>query len=107
MNTFDLWPCYGYVYQKIEVSMKQRTTTVRALIDPKKKENVSKILRRMGINHSEAINIFYSLIEEYRGFPFDLKLPDEKGKQDINPELISHLKQSVKKNYRLGELLAE
>ena len=87
--------------------MKQRTTTVRALIDPKKKENVSRILRRMGINHSEAINIFYSLIEEYQGFPFDLKLPDKKGEQDINPEIISHLKQSMKKNYRLGELLAK
>ena len=87
--------------------MKQRSTTVRALIDPKKKENVSKILRRMGINHSEAINIFYSLIEEYQGFPFELKLPDDKVKQELNPELVSHLKQSVKKNYRLGELLAE
>ena len=87
--------------------MKQRSTTVRALIDPKKKENVSKILRRMGINHSEAINIFYSLIEEYKGFPFDLKLPEEKVTEGLNPELISHLKHSVKKNYRLGELLAK
>ena len=87
--------------------MKQRSTTVRALIDPKKKENVSKILKRMGINHSEAINIFYSLIEEYKGFPFDLKLPEERVAEDLNPELISHLKQSVKKNYRLGELLAK
>ena len=87
--------------------MKQRTTTVRALIDPKKKENVSKILRRMGINHSEAINIFYSLIEEYKGFPFDLKLPEEVEKSEINPEVILHLKQSIKKNYRLGELLAK
>jgi len=87
--------------------MKQRSTTVRALIDPKKKENVSKILRRMGINHSEAINIFYSLIEEYKGFPFDLKLPENGEKKDLNPDLISHLKQSVKRNYRLGELLAK
>jgi addiction module RelB/DinJ family antitoxin len=87
--------------------MKQRTTTVRALIDPKKKENVSRILRRMGINHSEAINIFYSLIEEYQGFPFDLKLPDKEENREVNPKIISYLKQSVKKNYRLGKLLAE
>jgi len=107
LNIFDLWPHYGYIYQKIEVKMKQRSTTVRALIDPEKKENVSKILRRMGINHSEAINIFYSLIEEYQGFPFELKLPDDKVEQNLNPKLVSHLKQSVKKNYHLGELLAE
>ncbi|MGD8782043.1 MAG: hypothetical protein PVH88_24155 [Ignavibacteria bacterium] len=36
-----------------------RTVTVRAMIDPKKKERVSKILSRLGINHSEAINIYY------------------------------------------------
>ena len=87
--------------------MKQRTTTVRALIDPKKKENVARILRRMGINHSEAINIFYSLIEEYKGFPFDLKLPEEREEKQLNPDLIDHLKKSIKKNYRLGELLAK
>jgi addiction module RelB/DinJ family antitoxin len=87
--------------------MKQRTTTVRALIDPKRKENVSKILRRMGINHSEAINIFYSLIEEYKGFPFELKLPEQSGTNEMSSEMIHHLKLSIKKNYKLGELLAK
>ena len=87
--------------------MKQRTTTVRALIDPKRKENVSNILRKMGINHSEAINIFYSLIEEYKGFPFELKLPEKSTEVSLDPELINHLKTSIKKNYRLGELLAK
>jgi antitoxin component of RelBE/YafQ-DinJ toxin-antitoxin module len=61
----------------------------------------------MDINHSEAINIFYSLIEEYKGFPFDLKLPDVYGEKNLDPELITHLKKSIKKNYRLGELLAK
>ena len=87
--------------------MKKRTTTVRALIDAKRKENVSKILRRMGINHSEAINIFYSLIEEYNGFPFELRLPEQVKSNELNPDLILHLKKSIKKNYRLGELLAK
>lgn len=87
-----------------------RTTTVRALMDPNKKESVTKILSRMGITHSEAINIFYSLIEEYRGFPFDLKLPEpnstKKNSEAIQPELMSHLKSSIRQNRRLGELLA-
>ncbi len=85
-----------------------RTVTVRAMIDPAKKERVAKILSRLGINHSEAINIFYSLIEEYKGLPFDLKLPQaESNNGNINEEIISQLKESIKKNYKLGQLLAE
>jgi len=85
-----------------------RTVTVRALIDPKKKERVSKILSRLGINHSEAINIYYSLIEEYKGLPFDIKIPEKESKdKNLNPEVIQHLKESVKKNRHLGELLAK
>ncbi|RLA38618.1 MAG: type II toxin-antitoxin system antitoxin, RelB/DinJ family [Gammaproteobacteria bacterium] len=88
-----------------------KTSTVRALMDPRKKERVTRILKRMGINHSEAINIFYSLIEENRGFPFDLKLPNqdlpERDTSSINPEVLSHLKDSLKKNRQLGELLAK
>ena len=87
-----------------------KTTTVRALIDPKRKKNVSRILKRMGLNHSEAINIFYSLIEEYKGFPFDLRLPENETEivdKDINSELLIQIKESVRKNRQLGELLAK
>lgn len=89
----------------------KRTATVRALMDPNKKESVTQILNRIGITHSEAINIFYSLIEEYRGFPFDIKLPEKetrkKESEKIRPEVLSHLKKSVRQNKRLGELLAK
>ena len=67
-----------------------------------------KILSRLGINHSEAINIFYSLIEEYKGFPFNVQLPSEgTPNNNVSPEVLTSLKESVKKNYRLGELLAK
>jgi addiction module RelB/DinJ family antitoxin len=85
-----------------------KTVTVRAMIDPKKKEKVSKILSRLGINHSEAINIFYSLIEEYKGFPFYIQLPQEATtNNNVSPEVLTFLKESVKKNYPLGQLLAK
>ncbi len=75
-----------------------KTVTVRAMIDPKKKEKVSKILSRLGINHSEAINIFYSLIEEYKGFPFNIQLPPEgTPNKNVSPEVLTSLKESVKK----------
>ncbi len=85
-----------------------RTVTVRAMIDPEKKAKVSQILSRLGINHSEAINIFYSLIEEYQGIPFSIKLPPkETASSNVSPEILVLLKESVKKNHRLGELLAK
>jgi len=85
-----------------------KTVTVRAMIDPKKKERVSKILGRLGINHSEAINIYYSLIEEYKGLPFNIKLPEKDlANKNVNPEVIDCLKESIKNNRRLGELLCK
>lgn len=86
-----------------------KTATVRALIDPIKKAKVEKILKRIGINHSEAINIYYSLIEEFKGLPFELRLPEDQKQVLVSPNLdtIRHLKQSIKKNHRLGELLAK
>lgn len=88
----------------------RKTSTVRALMDQNKKNKVAKILKRIGINHSEAINIFYSLIEEYKGFPFDLRLPDtndDNKNYNVSPKVLVHLKDSIKKNRRLGELLAK
>ena len=86
-----------------------KTATVRALIDPDKKNKVEKILKRIGINHSEAINIFYSLIEEFKGLPFELKLPDvnQKSISSLSPDVVNYLKESVKKNHSLGELLEQ
>jgi addiction module RelB/DinJ family antitoxin len=84
----------------------KKSTTVRAVMDPDKKDKVSRILRRMGINHSEAINIFYSLIQEYQGFPFKVRLPETE-KEQIQKDAIAHLKDSMKKNHKLGQLLAQ
>ncbi|MBC8548203.1 MAG: type II toxin-antitoxin system RelB/DinJ family antitoxin [Candidatus Brocadiales bacterium] len=85
-----------------------KTTTVRALMDPEKKESVGDILKRLGINHSEAINIYYSLIEEFNGLPFELRIPKQtKDPQKLSDTLRSHLKASIKQNRELGQLLAK
>ena len=88
-----------------------KSTTVRAMMDPAKKEKVNHILGRLGLNHSEAINIYYSLIEEYKGLPFPLALPGNESTaeatKEIRPDVLKHLKMSVRKNHRLGELLAQ
>ena len=88
-----------------------KSTTVRAMMDPKKKDKVNHILARLGLNHSEAINIYYSLIEEYKGLPFPISLPDsDAGTEtttELRPDVLKYLKLSVRKNHRLGELLAQ
>lgn len=87
-----------------------KTATVRASMEPDKKENVTKILKRLGVNHSEAIKIFYSLIEEYHGLPFNVRIPDhitENGPNElVRPEVLKHLNDSLDRIRRLGELLA-
>ena len=58
-----------------------KKTTVRATVAPEKKEKVSAILSELpSKNNDEKI---------------------------IRPEVISHMKDSMEKNHRLGELLAE
>ena len=93
--------------------MMKKTTTVRATIDPEKKQKAGEILARLGMNHSEAINIFYSLIVENQGIPFPVRLPERKGEGGkktpsaasgvLDPELLSHLKKSARINLRLGK----
>ncbi|RTZ90031.1 MAG: type II toxin-antitoxin system antitoxin, RelB/DinJ family [Deltaproteobacteria bacterium] len=90
----------------------KKTTTVRAMIAPEKKQKAGEILARLGMNHSEAINIFYSLIIENEGLPFPVRLPDRKKGQEkkdtpmepnaLDPVLLSHLKKSARINLRLG-----
>jgi addiction module RelB/DinJ family antitoxin len=45
-------------------------TEIKAVIDIEKNKKVNKIFNQLGINHSEAINIFYSLIIQNNGLPF-------------------------------------
>jgi DNA-damage-inducible protein J len=52
-----------------------RTTTIRARTSPELKEEVEDILRELGLNTTEAINIFFSQIRLRHGLPFDVRIP--------------------------------
>ncbi len=86
-----------------------KTATVKVSMEPEKKEKVAEILRRLGMTHSEAINVFCSLVEECKGLPFAIRIPDDEaeGRLHIRPEVLKHLRDSIEKNRRLGELLAK
>ena len=80
-----------------------RDTTVTARINPALKNNVEEILSKLGISHSEVINILYSLISLRRGLPFDVKLPDDESSYVLqNPDLMSQIAESLK-TYKAGK----
>jgi DNA-damage-inducible protein J len=37
-----------------------------------------EILKSLGMNFTEAVNIFATMVVQERGLPFDVKLPNEK-----------------------------
>ncbi len=45
-------------------------------IDQTSLHDAKKILEEMGMNFSEAVNIFTKMIVSHRGLPFEVKLPD-------------------------------
>ena len=54
-----------------------RTATVRARVEPRLKADVEKLLHRLGLSTTEAINLFYTQIRLRRGLPFPIEEPNE------------------------------
>ncbi len=79
-----------------------KETTVTARMNPALKKSVEEILGKLGISHSEVINILYSLISLRKGLPFDVKLPDDETSYILqNPELMEQIAESLK-TYHTG-----
>ena len=51
--------------------------TVKARVDENVKFEVDKIFKEIGLNTSQAINIFLKKVIAERGIPFDLKIPNQ------------------------------
>jgi DNA-damage-inducible protein J len=54
-----------------------KTANIQTRIDDRVKSKAGKILSKLGLNHSEAINIFYRQIIMRNGIPFSLEIPNE------------------------------
>lgn len=55
----------------------RKTATVRARIEPELKEQAEQIFHRLGLNATQAINLFYRQVELRNGLPFDLVIPSD------------------------------
>ena len=49
----------------------------RARIDAELKHNVEALLGKLGLSVSEAIRIYFRMIELNGGLPFEIKIPNE------------------------------
>lgn len=52
-----------------------KTSAINVRIDPKIKEEVEKILNKLGMTATEAINIYLRQIIMNEGIPFEVKIP--------------------------------
>ena len=46
-------------------------------VDPELKADAEKVLRKLGISTTEAINLFLSQVRLRKGLPFDVKIPNK------------------------------
>ena len=53
-----------------------RTATIRARIEPSLKDEVERILSRLGLTASETIHLLYRQIKLRHGLPFELRIPN-------------------------------
>ncbi len=81
-------------------------TTLR--VDKENYKEAREILEKLGLNVSQAFNIFIAMVKEYKGIPFEVKLPNEetakvikearKEKNLIDVESIEEFEEIVKSN---------
>lgn len=54
-----------------------KTAMIVARIEPELKADTEKILKKLGLSTTEAINLFLSQIRLRKGLPFEVKIPNK------------------------------
>jgi len=52
-----------------------KTSTVRARLEPDLKDKAEKVFRKLGLTSTQAITLFYKQVEIRTGLPFDVVTP--------------------------------
>jgi len=68
--------------------MAKKTSTIHLRIEPEIKADVDKLLGRLGISTTDAINIFLNQVILTGGLPFPVKIPQP------NKETLAALKEA-------------
>lgn len=81
-----------------------KTAIIQARIDPEVKNKAQNILSHLNISMSEAISIFLTQITLNRGFPFDIKIPNDLTSETL---LKSEKGEELHKTSSVNELIQE
>ena len=54
-----------------------KTAMITTRVAPGLKSDAEKVLRKLGISTTEAINLFLSQVRLRKGLPFDVKIPNK------------------------------
>jgi len=54
-----------------------KTAMITTRVEPELKAEAEKVLSKLGISTSEAINLFLSQVRLRKGLPFDVKIPNK------------------------------
>lgn len=60
-----------------------KTATVNARIEPKLKDDAEEIFRQLGLTTAQALTLFFAHVRNYRGLPFELRLPNSTTRRAI------------------------
>lgn len=54
-----------------------KTAMITTRVDPLLKSDAEKVLHKLGISTTEAINLFLSQVKLRKGLPFDVRIPNK------------------------------
>ncbi|MEW6702125.1 MAG: type II toxin-antitoxin system RelB/DinJ family antitoxin [Bacteroidota bacterium] len=60
-----------------------KTAEVRARIEQKLKKESARIFKKLGLSESEGVRLLLKGMVLHRGFPFELKIPNEETRKAI------------------------
>ena len=66
-----------------------KTDTIRARIEPDRKEAGNTVLRALGMSEAEYLNVCWSQLILRKGVPFDVKIPNAKTVAAMQEDLAS------------------
>jgi len=75
-ETFFSCFCFSFEIfsKKREGFLMSRTTMIHARVPIDLKEEVTKILKKVGLSATEAITLFYSQVKLHKGIPFPVRI---------------------------------
>jgi DNA-damage-inducible protein J len=60
-----------------------KTAVIQARVEPKLKNKAAKIIKDLGLNTSQVVNVLFAQIVLNRGLPFALKIPNSLTKKTL------------------------